>query len=215
MSCRMWSVVLFGAASSAAFAGASLLLNGDFEGATFAPWQVRNTTGGIGASAATFSVFDIDGPGPLTASRAMRMVIGRSTPMQTGFQGVTVTQQVHLTAFAPYMMTMDWAVVGEAPGTSDPEGTVFDFLMNGNRIARSTTGSMVGGDVRFGSLSQLVIIDATGTFEMGVRVTRAAPLGFPTEFVQYIDNVRLVPIPTPGAAALFGVAGLMTSRRRR
>src|SRR5688500_10335155 len=75
-------------------------VNGNFEAGNLSPWSVALTPGGT-TIGQVVEQYDIDGPGPLAASRAARFCVGNL--VQTGTpQGVVVKQPLTLQAGLMY-----------------------------------------------------------------------------------------------------------------
>ncbi len=187
-------------------------LNSGFETGLVLPWEVDNTAGGTGAKNAEVVLFDHDGGGPGTASLMLRVGAGRASA-GTGLEGVTITQRTELGTGHGYILAVDWAVVGLTPGVDDPIGTTIELVRDSFVMSSVSTGPMSGGTHTFGTLFGWVFNSNSQTFDIGVRIRRGSVVSSSPDFVQYVDNIRLV--PSPGAGALLGVAGLAGLRRRR
>ncbi len=210
MSTRSAVVVALtaGALSTGAF---GQFVNAGFETGNFNGWTLANTAGGTGVATAIVEAVDIDGPGPAGPSLAARFSVGRFDAGQTGNQGITMTQSIFLAAGA-YELGFDWATIRTIT-TQNSQGGIFDLIVNGASIANAVAGPTSSTLPHYGKLTGTYVVSQSGMFNVGVMITRPFTVPQPETLFQYVDNFRV--IPTPGAAALFGVAGLAGLRRRR
>lgn len=205
------------AAVCAAFlsTGASAqFVNGNFETGDLSGWTVAFTSGGATA-VQDAQQFDIDGPGPLGTTWAARFSAGRATGVTTGNHGVLVTQQVSLVAGNTYTIDADWSAWRPAGQGANSNGGFFDLIVNGVSIASATAGSTSGAAPKYGHLTGVFTATSTGLHDIGMSITRQFTIPTPATptLFQFVDNFTI--IPTPGAAALFALAGLAGVRRRR
>lgn len=186
-------------------------VNPGFETGNFNGWTLANTAGGTGVATAIVESVDIDGPGPAGPSLAARFSVGRFDATQTGNQGITLTQSIFLAAGA-YEFGFDWATIRTIT-TQNTQGGIFDLIVNGVSIANAVAGPTSSTLPHYGKLTGTYVVSQSGNYDVGVMITRPFTVPQPETLYQYVDNFRV--IPTPGAAALFGVAGLAAVRRRR
>ncbi len=202
-------MVASGALSAGAF---GQFVNGGFESGNFTGWTLANTAGGTGVATAIVEPFDIDGPGPLGASLAARFSVGRLDATQTGNQGVMITQLLFMNGGQTYELGFDWAAI-RTIATNNSQGGIFDLVVNGVSIANAAAGGTSSSAPHFGTLTGMFTPGSSGMYAVGAMITRPFTVPSPETLFQYVDNFRV--IPAPGAAALFGVAGLAGVRRRR
>ena len=200
-------------------ARASILHNGDFE-LGFDGWTVRNTEHGVGAPG-SLETYDIDGFGPLGASRAAVFAVGADPDTWPDHRsgGIEMVQSVYLNAGTTYTMAFDWSVFNKAAQPNLIPG-LFAPYIDGD-IILDVTGDNGLHDINphtmgYGALSAGFTVDTSGYHEIGVLIRRSALVphlgAFPT-LLQYVDNVTVT--PAPGTPAMLAIATGIIMRRRR
>jgi hypothetical protein len=120
--------------------------------------------------------------------------------INTGFPALatTITFTVPVTDFGGY-----WGVTNETSGPADPMPVNFEFY--------DVNGAMIGSDVLMYSAP-----NADGAL-MWAGWNSSTPIGSVVYSGDYTvnDGLQANLVPAPGAAALLGLGGLMSSRRRR
>jgi hypothetical protein len=183
-------LTLVGVASIAAAAGAAhgqAFVNGDFETGSLDPWQVRNTTNGLGAPGAV-AMIDIDGPGPLDASQAAMFGVGQAVFMSGAQEGVEMGQELTLTAAVMYTVDFDWSAQ-RLGANNNAEGGVFSLIVDGTAIVTQSAGTTSSSMPHYGHIQGSFTPTSGGTHVVGVRITR--PFQVPGDVFQYVDNFVL------------------------
>jgi hypothetical protein len=169
-------------------------VNGNFEAGNLNPWNVNLTSGGttIGQVVETY---DIDGPGPLSASKAARFCVGNI--VQTGTpQGIVLKQTLNLQAGLMYTFKMDWAV--RAGSLPDIYGGHFELLAGNYVFASQASGGVGSNQSVHGWVGGTFTPFTTGSHQISVRITR--PFLVASTLKQYIDNLRYT-VSNPTCAA--------------
>jgi hypothetical protein len=196
-----------------AIAGAGFsFVNGDFETGNFAPWVITNTTNGQTLSQ-QIVMFDIDGPGPLSASLAARFQVGQVT-FQSGVPaGIELTQSIALIAGLEYTFDMDWAAMRETTTTGNAQGGIFELIVDGTVLATGMAGSTSSTTPKYGHLTGVYTPALSQNYNVGVRITR--PFTVPADLYQLVDNFQMSVVPEPGTLLVLGAGLALLAKRRR
>lgn len=162
------------------------LVNGGFETQALAPWTVAATPAGVSFGTAVIQ-HDIDGPGPMAPSFAVRLLVGQSTP-GTGHQGVSLTQVVTLDSDFGHELRFDWSIAALI-GFQNATAARFEILVNDEVFATLEAPRMATGERLYGRMGVRLTEVGAGPRAVSIRVTRPVPAG--EEIFQHIDNVRL------------------------
>jgi hypothetical protein len=171
---------------------AQTFVNGDFANGTLNGWTVVNTDNGVGAPGAVVTI-DIDGPGPLTPSTAAAFMVGLLQFQPNSQGGIEMTQDLTLTGGQTYAFNFDWSVQRLASVGND--GGFYALIVDGAAVATHTVGSMSGTEPAFGHFSANYSPSTTGSYRVGLRITRAYQA--PGELTSYVDNLTVAPVAGP------------------
>jgi hypothetical protein len=188
-------LALCGAAHGQAF------LNAGFETNDFSNWTIVQTPNGQ-TLVQTVDTVDIDGPGPLSASRAGKFSVGNISNMVNHQAGIELTQMMNLTGGVEYAITFNWAAL-RTTGQVNDEGGVFSVVV-GNEIVSTVAAGPTGPLLpRYGLLQGNFIPAASGEFRVGARITRPflIPAALAAELHQWVDNFQIV-VAAHGACCL-------------
>lgn len=186
--------------------------NGGFD-AGFDGWTIVNTAEGTGAPG-NIVLFDIDGDGPLGAGQAGVFSVGRAFPNFGDTAGISMSQTVELEAGVEYLVSFDWATVNDE-GLPNLQGGIFNVFMNGGFLAQNDGNIVLENSANFGRLEAVFTADATGSYLFDIQIVRpffADPAGV---LRQYIDNVSVVAVPSPGVGGMVLASVMLAGRRRR
>jgi hypothetical protein len=162
-------------------------VNGDFETGDLSGWTVRLTPNGATAFQDAF-VYDIDGPGPLEPSYAGRFGVGNEVPNFPNLAGIELFQDLNLTAGVEYTISFDWSAMRQFAG-SNAEGGVFSLFVGEQVLATQAAGDTSSTVHHFGRISQNFAPMTTGSYAVGVRITR--PYLVAGDLYQFVDNFRI------------------------
>lgn len=189
-------------------------VNGNFETGDFTGWTLGLTSGG----AQTFQSvvdFDIDGPGPLGVTKVGQFSVGRATGVSTGEHGVTLTQDLLLSAGVTYTFEFDWAATRTTTATN-AQGGIFALMVNGVEVNRSAAGSTSSTAPKYGHHTGSYTATSTGLHTVGVWILRPFTIPSPTTLFQSVDNFTMSPpIPEPASLAALGIGALAFLKRKR
>lgn len=200
----LMAAFLSGSASAQVF-------NGGFD-LGFDGWTVVNTPEGVGAPGQVV-LFDIDGDGALGASSAGVFSVGRATPTFGSTAGISMSQNIVLQAGVEYRVSFDWATVND-DWLPNLQGGLFNVFINGGFLAQNDGNVVLENSANYGRLEALFTPEVSGSYLLDIQIVRpffADPAGV---LRQYIDNVSVVPVPSPGAGGLV-LAGMVWAGRRR
>jgi hypothetical protein len=175
--------------------------NGDFETGNTTGWTVRNTGNGVGAPG-TVEQYDIDGPGPKGSTYAAKFAVGQLTFNSGVQEGVEVVQNLDLTGGVEYTISYSWGTRRDS-GTGNAEGGVFAVIVDGQIVGTPYSSGGIGGSngsAKYGDYSVTYTPAASGTYEVGARITR--PYTSPGDVFEYVDDFDIDP-PTSGCPSDF------------
>jgi hypothetical protein len=213
MIARKSLLILSGIAALTSAAHSQIFFNGNFETGNFAGWNIANTTNGTSLIQNVVQ-FDIDGPGTRPTNFAAQFAVGQVNFNPGVPAGITITQQLNLTAGLLYYFDFDWATGGN---TSDnTEGGIFSLIVNGNSVATQNAGFILANTFTYGHVTGTFTPTSSGVYTVGARIERPfLPSGLGLR--QYVDNFSTTVVPEPASMVALGVgaAGLLARRRRK
>jgi hypothetical protein len=168
-------------------ASAQYIVNPDFETGSFAPWSVVPTANGSSVST-TLVTYDIDGPGPASASKAASFCVGRNNPSTTP-GGITISQTIHDPGGLELRVSVDWSVRAFV-NVYNASGGLFELLFDGQVIGQATAPVLSPGQAVYGQITGTVQVPI-GDHSVAVRITRTVLAG--EEVFQYLDNIIVTP----------------------
>lgn len=197
--------LLTGAANAQVF-------NGGFD-AGLDGWTIVNTLEGVGAPG-DVALFDIDGAGALGSSQAGVFSVGRASPDFGITAGISMSQTIQLQGGVEYAVSFDWATVND-DFLVNLQGGIFNVFMDGAFLAQNDGNIVLENSANYGRLVTTFVAGATGSYLFDIQIVRPFSVDG-TGLRQYVDNISVVAVPTPGAGAVV-LGGLVLAgvRRRR
>ncbi len=184
-------------------AQANLLTNGDFETGNLGGWTVRLTPNG-NTFVQQVLPYDIDGPGHLGSSLAANFWVGQLAFMSGAWEGVEMVQNLSLTGGTQYTFDADLSVF-RGGTVNNASGGKFEVIVDGAVLATWDSGGIIAGVPEFSHLTTNFTPAVSGTFEVGLRITRRY---LATDVQQYVDNV-VFDAPSGGLLADMNCDGLV------
>lgn len=127
---------------------------------------------------------------PLGSGNAVRLQVGQVSFTPGVYEGVSVSQSMHLNALTAYRLTASCGAYNSSGVSSNAEGGEFQLFVGGAVVgAPYTVGSIDLLAVRTGNISGVITSVVEGVYICGVRVRR--PFTPPTTLYQYVDNIKL------------------------
>lgn len=189
-------------------------VNGNFETGDFTGWTLGLTSGGAQLFQSVVD-HDIDGPGPLGVTKVGQFSVGRATGVTTGEHGVTLTQDLLLTAGVTYTFEFDWSATRTVTA-SNAQGGIFALMVNGVEVNRSAAGSTSSTAPKYGHHTGSYTATSTGMHTVGVWILRPFTIPSPVTLYQSVDNFTMSPpVPEPASLAALGLGALAFLRRKR
>jgi len=188
-------------------AQADVITNGDFETGDLSGWTVRPTANGQSPTQDVI-MYDIDGPGPLGDSLAARFRVGEIQHIPQ-WEGIELVQDVSLAGGTPYAFDADVSAWNNQSG-GNFDGGRFELILDGGVLDMWNAGFINPGERLYGHVSATYTPGASGTYEIGLRITR--PWTPPSGIYQLVDN--FTGIPEPATLTLLALGGLAALRRR-
>lgn len=188
--------------SFAGLAQAGSVLNGGFETGDFSNWET------LGTGDSVFEISSDSNTGSWAAYVRNDADASAALLKQTGIGAGSIQGGDMIT------------VTFSAKGAAGVGGVFFAELFSVNAAGGVTQSEILGGaPIFFSDTYQTYSFDTTAALDVsgGLTVqfgaiTGAEPASF-SEF--YIDDISVSFVPAPGALALLGLGGLVTTRRRR
>jgi hypothetical protein len=165
-----------------ASAASAQFVNGDFETGDLSGWTVTLTATG-GTFEQTAEQYDIDGPGPLGTTFAGKFQVGAT--VSPGAGGIELTQPLSLTGGTAYTFDFDWSAI-RTVAVNNADGGTFELIVDGGVIGSGAAGSVTGLEPEFGHVTGTFTAPSTGSYEVGVRITRTFLIA--GSLFQYVDN---------------------------
>jgi hypothetical protein len=173
---------------AAAPAATAQIVNGDFETGSLVPWVVTPTPNG-GTIVSSVSMYDVDGPGPLTASQAATFMVGRLTT-GTEPEGIVLSQAVPLASGAGYRFNLNCSARALV-NVYNSGGGKFEMFLDGALIDWDSSGILAPGQSFHNTLTGVRPAPQTRNYTLSVRITRTVLRG--EEVFQYLDNITATP----------------------